>query len=111
MPNDKQGRNSFHSGTNAGSAKPSPATEEYWRSFPLLESLLKVARPPLLDKIKATCQQLDNILKSGSPQEKARAQEALGAFNRTIELYQELVNRRDQIVSNDSNQTRGQHDK
>jgi hypothetical protein len=88
-----------------------PDKQAYWRSFPLLERLLEEENPPLLDRIKATCQQLDGILKSGSPQEKARAQHAITGYARALELFRDLVNRRDQAVAEISNRGRASHDK
>ena len=87
------------------------AAEGYWRSFPLLEKLLAQEQPPLLDRIKATCNQLDGILKSGSPQEKARAQDAMTAYARALELYRELVDRRNEALAQASNLGKAAYDK
>jgi hypothetical protein len=70
-------------------------TEPYWQSFPRMEKLLGAERPVVLAQIEATCRQLDTILKSGSPQECARAQAAMNAYARTLELYRQLTRMRD----------------
>ena len=88
-----------------------PDKQAYWRSFPLLERLLEEENPPLLDRIKATCQQLDGILKSGSPQEKARAQTCHHRLRARLRAFRDLVNRRDQAVAEISNRGRASHDK
>jgi hypothetical protein len=110
MPDDKSGRE-VRPQAGAAARKPAPAKEPYWRSFPALENLLEQERPPLLDRIKGTCGQLDSILKSGSPQEKARAQDAMTAYARALELYQELVKRRDEIFAQTRNRDKAPHDK
>ncbi len=107
---DKSGRDP-RSQAGAGTGKSAPAKDLDWRSFPTLESLLQQERPPLLDKIKATCRQLDAILKSGSPPEKARAQDAMTAYGRALELYQHLVTRRDEILAEARNRGKAPHDK
>jgi hypothetical protein len=86
MPNENQG------------AKAAAASESYWRSFPVLERTLTQENPQLLKQIEATCRQLDAIEKSGSGAEKARAREAMQGFARALELYRELVDRREKMV-------------
>jgi hypothetical protein len=110
MPDDKSGRES-RSQAGATAGKPAPSKDLDWRSFPTLESLLQQERPPLLDRIKATCRQLDAILKSGSLPEKARAQDAMTAYGRALELYQDLVSRRDEILAQTRNRNKAPHDK
>jgi hypothetical protein len=85
--------------------------KSYWRSFPQLEKLLAEERPPLLDRIEATCRQLDAIAASGSPQEKARARAAMVGYVRALELYRELVERRNQLFTDASNRGRVASDK
>jgi len=104
MPTHKQGRTS--------SAQPGQTPEAtYWRSFPRLEKLLQEEQPSLLARIQDTCRELDRILQSGSAQEKARAQDALTGYLRALELYRELVDRRDQAFQEASNSARAAHDK
>jgi hypothetical protein len=76
-----------------------------------LENLLEQERPPLLDRIKATCRQLDTIVKQGSPQEKARAQDAMTAYGRALQLYQDLAKRRDEFLAQAGNRGKAPHDK
>jgi hypothetical protein len=109
IPDDKAGRNLL---SQAGAAGKSASTKEvYWRSFPCLEKLLEQERPPVLDRIKATCRQLDAIVKSGSQQEKVRAQSIIVAFRRALELHKDLVGRRDEILAQTRNYGSGGHDK
>jgi len=109
IPDDKAGRNLP---SQAGAAsKSAPTKEVYWRSFPGLEKLLEQERPPVLDRIRTTCRQLDAIVKSGSQQEKVRAQSVIVAFRRALELHQDLVGRRDEILAQTRNYGSGGHDK
>jgi uncharacterized membrane protein YccC len=97
--------------TPGAAAGATAAVQSYWRSFPVLEKLLSLDQPPLLDQIGATCQALDGIQKAGTPQEKARARDAMTAYARALELYQELLARRNQIVAETSNTEAGLHEK
>ena|SRR5215472_5934677 len=102
----------WNPGSLAGVAsKPAPANDANWRAFPALAHLLEQERPPLLDRIKTTCGQLDTILKSGSPPEKARARIAMTAYGRALELYQDIVSRRDAILAKARNLGTAPHDK
>jgi hypothetical protein len=97
--------------TGAPANKPAAAKTAHWCSFPAFECLLEQEHPVLLDRVKATCRQLDSILKQGSPHEKNRAQKALIAYRRTLELYQELVKNRNEILLQAGNRARASHDK
>ena len=110
MSEEKSQRN-LRTNTGAAAGKPAPAKDACWRSFPAIEKLLEQERPALLDRIKATCGQLDAILKSGSHQEKARAQSAMTAYGRALGLYQDLVSRRDAILAQARNRGQAAHDK
>ena len=83
---------------NPGGAKAAAAPESYWRSFPVLERTLTQENPALLKQIETICRQLDAIEKSGSAAEKARAREAMQGFARALELYRDLVDRREKMV-------------
>jgi hypothetical protein len=111
MPNNNQGGGPVPSQAGPAGGRAAAAPDSYRRSFPLLEKLLLEERPVLLDRIEATCRLLDGILKSGSPQEKARARDAMAAYARSLELYRELVDRRDQVVAEASNRAKAPHDK
>jgi hypothetical protein len=91
MPQHKQG------------SAASPAADSYWRSFPVLERTLGQENPPLFGQLEATCRQIDAILKSGTAAEKARAREAMAGYARALELYRELVERRDYSMAQASN--------
>ncbi len=60
-----------------------------------MEKLLGEERPPVLGQMELTCRRLDAILRSGSPQEAARAQAAMNAYARALELYRHLATLRD----------------
>ena len=79
------------------------AAEPYWQSFPRMERLLGAERPPVLAQMEGTCRRLDAILKSGSPQEAARAQAAMNAYGRTLELYRYLATLRDKAWAESNN--------
>ena len=110
MPNNNFGGASSPAAGHPA-AKAASASDTYWRSFPQLEKLLAEERPALLDRVQATCRQLDAIVKSGTPQEKARASEAMSGYTRALELYRELVERRDQTIAEASNRGKVPHDK
>jgi hypothetical protein len=110
MPNNNPSGASSPAAGQPG-AKIVSAPDAYWRSFPQLEKVLGEERPALLDRIQATCRQLDAIVKSGTPQEKARAKEAMSGYTRALELYRELVDRRDQVIAEVSNRGKVPHDK
>lgn len=84
--------------------------EPYFQSFPRMERLLGAEHPPLLAQVEGTCRRLDSLLKSGSPQEAARAQTAMNAYARTLELYRYLATLRDKAWE-ESNNVRSIHDK
>ena len=109
IPDDKAERNLRSQAGSPG--KSSPVRETYWRSFPFLEKALERERPPVLDRIRATCRELEAIVRSGSQQEKVRAQSAIMAFSRALELHQDLVTRRDEILSHTRNSGSAIHDK
>jgi len=73
-------------------------SDSYWQNFPRFEKLLAVERPQLLDGMEATCRRLDEILRTGTPQEKARAQAALTGYARALELYRQLAEMRDKAL-------------
>lgn len=91
-------------------ANQAQAPEPYWQKFPHMEKLLGAERPPVLAQVEATCRQLDTLVKSGSPQEAARAQAAMNAYARTLELYKQLAELRDNAWAA-SNTANPGHDK
>jgi hypothetical protein len=84
--------------TQAAGAQRAPEREEYWRHFPQLEAALSAERPAVLTSIEGTCRKLDTIIKGGSPQEQARAQKAMTAYVRGLEMYRQLVEMRDKVA-------------
>ena len=72
------------------------ADEKLWRRFPHVEHTFEPGQLTVtLQKIERTCRQLDNVLKTGSAQEKARAQMAMTAYGRTLELLKQLSEARE----------------
>jgi hypothetical protein len=70
-----------------------------WRQFPEFEKLLSTEEPPaLLTRIEKTCRQLDEVMRSGSDTDKARAKAAITAFGRSLDLYRGLVEMRDKTL-------------
>ena len=67
------------------------ADEKPWRHFPQVERTFDSSQmTATLQKIEQTCRQLDSVLKTGTAEEKARAQMAMTAFGRTLELLKQL---------------------
>jgi hypothetical protein len=68
-----------------------------WRQFPKFEELLgSETTAPFLAKIEKTCRQLDDMLQSSSEVEKSRAQQAITAYGRSLDLLRLLTEMRDQ---------------
>jgi hypothetical protein len=67
------------------------ADEKLWRRFPHIEHTFEPGQLTVtMQRIERTCRQLDNVIKTGSPEEKARAQMAMTAYGRTLELLKQL---------------------
>lgn len=75
----------------------SQSLEVYWQSFPHMEAFVGTERARALSQIEKTCHQLDVIVKSGTKQEAARAQAAIDAYARMLELSQHLASLRDSV--------------
>lgn len=67
-------------------------TETDWRRFPQFEQIF--ASPEgmteIMAKIEKTCRSLEQFRQSGTDREKARAQAAMRAYGRTLELVRKL---------------------
>ncbi len=80
-------------------SKTAKAPDVAWRHFPQFEKILDSEQfEPALQKAEKTCKQLDQLIKSGSAQEKARAQTAMGAYGRTLELLRQLIELKDKMA-------------
>ena len=78
----------------------SDAQDVGWRQFPRFEELLgSESTAPFLSKVEKTCRQLDDMLQSSSEADKARAQQAITAYGRSIDLLRLLTEMRDQANS------------
>ena len=71
-------------------AKRLPETD--WRHFPQFEHAFESSdsRKDIFSKIEKTCQQLEQFRIKGSAREKTRAQAAMRAYGRTVELVRHL---------------------
>ena len=70
-----------------------------WRKFPEFEKLLSSEEPaPFLERVEKTCRQLDELLRTGSETDKARARAAMTAFGRSLDLYRFLAEMRDKTL-------------
>lgn len=69
-----------------------------WRHFPQFEQSLATAETTkeMLAKIEKTCRQLEVFRKNGTVREKARAQSAMRAYGRALELIRKLDDLRSQ---------------
>jgi hypothetical protein len=67
-------------------------TETDWRHFPQFEQSFASpeAMAELMAKIEKTCRDLDQFRQSGTTREKVRAQSAMRAYGRTLELVRRL---------------------
>lgn len=68
-----------------------------WRHFPSFEALLSSQEPPaLLAKVEKTCRHLNDLLHSGSEEDKQRAKHAMTAYGRSLDLLRSLTQLRDE---------------
>ncbi len=84
-------------------AKAQPAAtvaeDAGWRKFPVFEDLLTREEPaPLFAKVEKTCRQLQELIQSGSGGDKARAQAAMTAYGRSLDLLRLLTEMRDRTA-------------
>ena len=71
-----------------------------WRHFPVFEQVLTSEEPPaLLAKVEKTCRQLHEVIQSGSEADKARAQAAMTAYGRSLDLLRLLTEMRDKAAA------------
>ena len=87
--------------TEAVAAKTASPGEPDWRRFPALEGLFssEEAATALLGKIEKNCRRLDELTRTGSAAEQARAKAALMAYGRTLELLHQVRERREQMMA------------
>ncbi len=78
-----------------------PAGEPDWRRFPGLEHFFgsEEAATALLGKIEKSCRRLDELTRTGSSAEQARARAALAAYGRTLDLLHQIRERREQAMA------------
>ncbi len=75
------------------------ANDAGWRKFTVFEEILSSETPaPLLVKIETTCRQLNEVIQSGSASSKARAQAAMTAYGRSLDLLRLLTEVRDRAI-------------
>lgn len=68
-----------------------------WRQFPKFEEVLAAEESaPVLPMIEKTCRQLNRILQAGSQADKDRAQLAITAYGRSLDLLRLLADIRDE---------------
>lgn len=68
--------------------------EPNWRQFPAIQRIFESGRlEEFMAGCAATCQQLDELTKSGSPETAARARSAMNAYGHTLRLLQDLATR------------------
>ena len=77
--------------------QPAEAREDAGeRQFPQFEAILGTDEPsPLLQQIEKTCRQLNGIIQNGSEADKVRAQAAMTAYGRSLDLLRVLTEMRD----------------
>jgi hypothetical protein len=68
-----------------------PSEPQAWRKFPQIERLYESGDlPDVMSRIEQTCRQLDELLRNGGDAEKKRAQAALTAYGRTLDLLRQV---------------------
>ncbi|HVO62382.1 MAG TPA: hypothetical protein VMT53_15705 [Terriglobales bacterium] len=86
---------------SAAKTQPTPDKKDDadWRHFPVFEEVLSSEHPaPLLAKVEKTCRQLNDVIQSGSEADKVRAQLAMTAYGRSLDLLRVLTEVRDRAV-------------
>jgi hypothetical protein len=72
------------------------ADEKDSRHFPQLEKVFDSGQmTPMLEKIQSTCKLLDGVIQNGTAEEKLRAQAAMTAYGRALELFRQLAELRE----------------
>lgn len=86
---------------SAASSQPATATEPDWRHFPTLEKLFSSEQEliSVMEKIRKTCVRLDELIRTGTSAEQARAKAAMAAYSRTLELLHQIRERREQMAA------------
>jgi hypothetical protein len=70
-----------------------------WRHFPEFETILTSEEPSaLLAKVEKTCRQLNDVLQTGSENDKERARAAMTAYGRSLDLLRLLTELRDKAA-------------
>jgi hypothetical protein len=79
--------------------EPILADDKDWRRFPQFEKIFDSGQmPATLEKVQNTCKQLDNVIQTGTAEEKARAQIAMTAFGRALEVLKQLAEMRENSI-------------
>lgn len=80
------------------------ADDNDWRRFPQFEKMFDSGQlPAMLEKIQSTCKQLDTFVQTGTAEEKARAQAAMTAYGRALELLKQLSEMKESSNRNSNN--------
>lgn len=75
------------------------ADDKDWRRFPQFEKIFDSGQlPATLEKIQNTCKQLDAVIQTGTAEESARAQTAMTAYGRALELLKQLAEMRESSI-------------
>ena len=70
-----------------------------WRQFPEFEKVLGAEEQgPLLARVERTCRQLNDVIQSGSDADQQRAQSAMTAYGRSLDLLRLLTELRDRAA-------------
>jgi hypothetical protein len=76
--------------------EPKLADDKDPRHFPQFEKVFDSGQmTPMLEKIQSTCSQLDGVIQNGTAEEKLRAQAAMTAYGRALELFRQLAELRE----------------
>ena len=77
------------------------AGESEWRHFPELEKLFssEESAASVMAQIEKTCRRLDELIRTGSSAEQARAKAAMAAYGRALDLVHQIRERREQAAA------------
>jgi len=86
---------------SAAKAQPPASVKEDagWHQFPKFEEILTSEAPAaVLAKVEKTCRLLNDVIRSGSAADKMRAQSAMTAYGRSLDLLRLLTELRDKAA-------------
>ena len=78
-----------------------------WRRYPHLQAAIETDTATVVAEMEQTRTEIERSTPTGSAREQDRARMALIAYDRALDLYQHLVDRRDELLQGLSNMRSG----